>query len=442
MSRAAWVAFALLASSSSAAPTARQQARMSPVVVVVEMCRPAVVNIAATHVVTESSSPFDFYDAPRERKQSSVGSGSVIHERGYVLTNAHVIAQASELLVTTSSGKTLPAHVVAALPEDDIALVKIDLADKETVPALRLGRSDDVMVGESVVAIGNPVGLGHTVTTGIISAIDRELNPRQDLKMTGILQTDAAINPGNSGGPLLNALGEQIGINTAIRGDAQNVGFAIGVDRVRALLPRLLAVENRTTPSGARLALGLGLEIRTFGDDEALVVSDVVTGSPAAKAGIEVGSKLVDVNGAAGVVAALVGLYEMSPDRSFTVKLRLPEGSVDAIELKIALRPPPDGPALALRHLGLALADLDTAAALRLGVRSGVVVKSVDAAGPAASSGIVAGDLVVRLGSFGVRSAKDLGILEDLKAGDDVAVRIVRIDRRRVYAAEVVLRAR
>ncbi|MDP2341038.1 MAG: trypsin-like peptidase domain-containing protein [Deltaproteobacteria bacterium] len=438
-----WIALVLTTSTAiHAAPTARQQLRMSPVVAVVELCRPAVVNIAATHVVTESSSPFDFYDVPRERKQSSVGSGSVIHERGYVLTNAHVIAAASELVVTTSSGKTLPAHVVAALPEDDIALVKIDLTGKETVPALTLGRSDDVMVGESVVAIGNPVGLGHTVTTGIISATHRELSPHAKLKMTGILQTDAAINPGNSGGPLLNVLGEQIGINTAIRGDAQNVGFAIGVDRVRALLPRLLAVENRTVASGARLVLGLLLEIRTVGDNEALVVVDVVPGTPAAKAGIEKGSTLVGVDGDDGVVPGLVGLYEMAPERSFKLKLRLPEGSIDVVDVQLATRPPPDGPALAQQHLGLALAELDPAAAVRLGLRSGVVVKGVDPGGPAGKSGILPGDLVVRLGSFGVRSVKDLAILEDIDADDDVAVRIVRIDRRRVFAAEVVLRAR
>lgn len=432
----------VLCAAAVAAPSARQQARMSPVVVVVEMCQPAVVNIAATHIVTESSSPFDFYDVPRERKQSAVGSGSVIHEGGYVLTNAHVIAAASELTVTTSSGKTLPAHVVASIPAEDIAIVKIDLGVNEHIPALRLGRSDDVMVGESVIAIGNPVGLGHTVTTGIISATHRELTPRSDLKMTGILQTDAAINPGNSGGPLLNVLGEQIGINTAIRGDAQNVGFAIGVDRVRALLPRLLAVENRTTAAGARLVLGLVLEVQTVSDEVALVVTDVVAGTPAARAGIEKGSQLVGVDDDTGVVASLVALQEMAPARRFTVKLLLPEGSVDVVELQIATRLPLDIAATAAARLGLSVVDLDPAAALRLGLRSGVVVKSVDSAGPAAAGGILAGDLLVRISNFGVRSARDLGILEDVRPGDDIAVRIVRIDRRRVFAAEVVLKAR
>ena len=435
----------LVALPSSAAPTARQQARMSPVVRVVEMCRPAVVNIAATHVVTESSSPFDFYDAPREVKQSAVGSGSVIHDRGYVLTNAHVIAAASELVVTTSLGKTLPAHVVAAIPEDDIALVKVDLPRNERLPALRLGRSDDVMVGESVIAIGNPVGLGHTVTTGIVSATQREISPHRDVTMTGLLQTDAAINPGNSGGPLLNSIGEQIGVNTAIRGDAQNVGFAIGVDRVRALLPRLLAIENRANGvdgAGARLLLGLKLEVRIVDDEEALVVAGVVPDTPAARAGIEEGSHVVGVNDETGVVPSLVALHEMSPDERFTVRLRLPEGSVDAVSLRIATRPPADGIGLAASHLGLTLADLDPGAAVRLGLRSGVVVKGVDPRGPAGKSGIQPGDLVVRLGNFGVRSTRDLAMLEDVRPGDDIAVRIVRIDRRRVFAAEVVLQAR
>jgi serine protease Do len=351
------------------------------------------------------------------------------------------VLPATELTVTTSKGKTLPAHLVAALPEDDIALVKIDLPQRETLPALVLGRSDDVMVGESVIAIGNPVGLGHTVTTGIISATHREIMPRADVKMTGLLQTDAAINPGNSGGPLLNVLGEQIGVNTAIRGDAQNVGFAIGVDRVRELLPKLLAVENRTLPEdGSRLVLGLELGIEIIDDQEALVVEGVAPQTPAARAKIEKGSVLVGVDSDVGVVSSLVWLYESDPKTKLTLRLRLPEGSIDVVELVPDKKAPPDGRALAKAHLGLTLADLDPATAVRLGLRGGVIVKAVD--GPAKQAGVQAGDLVVRLGDFGLRSVQELSVLEDLQAGDEVPLRVVRITRSRVFAAEVVLRAR
>lgn len=431
-----------------AAPTARQEPRVTATVEVVELCRAAVVNVAATHVVTDSASPFDFFETPRERKQSSVGSGSIIHPAGYVLTNAHVIAAATELTVTMASGKTWPAHVVASLPEEDIAIVKIDLPHHELVPALVLGRSDDVMVGESVIAIGNPVGLGHTVTTGIISATQRELAPRPNVKMTGLLQTDAAINPGNSGGPLLNVLGEQIGVNTAIRGDAQNVGFAIGVDRVRALLPRLLAVENRTRAAdGARLSLGLGLAIQIVNDEEVLVVKEVSAGSPAARARIEKGSVVVGVSPASSngeaegtIVSSLIWLYETEPGEKVQMRLRLPEGSVDVVELSPRARPPPDGLALAKDRLGLVLADLDPATAVRLGLRGGVVVKASE--GPAKQAGIAVGDLVVRLGDYGLRGVQQLSVLEDLKAGDRVSLRVVRLSKGRVFAAEVVLPAR
>ena len=439
-----------------AAPTARQEPRVTATVEVVELCRAAVVNVSATHIVTENASPFDFFETPRERKQSSVGSGSIIHPAGYVLTNAHVIAVATELTVTMASGKTWPAHVVASLPEDDIAIVKIDLPHHELVPALTLGRSDDVMVGESVIAIGNPVGLGHTVTTGIISATQRELMPRPNVKMTGLLQTDAAINPGNSGGPLLNVLGEQIGVNTAIRGDAQNVGFAIGVDRVRALLPRLLAVENRTRAAdGARLSLGLALAIQIVNDEEVLVVKEVAAASPAARARVEKGSVVVGVAPASGngngngdgdgdgegsIVSSLIWLYETEPGEKVQMRLRLPEGSIDVVELSPRARPPPDGRALAKDRLGLVLADLDPATAVRLGLRGGVVVKASD--GPARQAGIAVGDLVVRLGDYGLRGVQQLSVLEDLKAGDQVALRVVRLSKGRVFAAEVVLPAR
>ena len=265
-----------LASAAWAAPpplTPAQQRRVTPIVDVVRQQLDAVVNVSATHIVTEGGD--DTFEQPREMRENSVGSGAVIHPAGYVLTNAHVVARASELTVIFADGHKLPAELVATLPEEDVAIIKV--APPAPLQAITLGRSDDLMVGETVVAIGNPVGLEHSVTSGIISAVGREMKASGGVSFKDIIQTDAAINPGNSGGPLLNILGAQIGVNTAIRTDAQNVGFAIPIDRVRALLPRLLAVEAK---SRVRLGLGLGAEVTA--PIAGVTIATVEKGSPAA----------------------------------------------------------------------------------------------------------------------------------------------------------------
>ena len=422
--------FALLAFTAAPPLTPAQLKRVTPIVEVVRDESDTVVAIAATHVVTQSVSLFDVFAVPREVQRSSIGSGTVIHASGYVLTNAHVVAMASELSVMLKGGKELTAHVVAALPEEDIAIVKCDLPSGSALHAVKLGTSDDVMVGETVIAVGAPVGLVHTVTSGIVSAIDRELRPAEGVHFKGMLQTDAAINPGNSGGPLFNVVGEQIGVNTAIRGDAQNVGFAIPIERVKALLPRLLAVEMR-----GRVKLGLRLR-----DTEAgVVVDDVERGSPADQAGIGAGMIVTDVDDhkTPSIVEALVALLEEPSGRPFVVRAQLPEGTIDIFHVTIAELPPPDGKALAKKRLGLDVADLDAVTAARLGLRAGagVVVKDVDKDG--ARVGLLPGDLVTRVGPYGIRHVADLAVLEELTG--EIAVRVVRIGKGRVLQAEVLL---
>ena len=226
--------------------------RRTPVVEVFDGAKDAVVNISSTQIV-KTRSPFgidqffnDIFDLPtrpRQFKRTSVGSGFVLHQAGYIVTNAHVVARTAEQKVIFADQREYDAQVVATDHEHDLAVLKID-PPQPLVP-LRLGSSDDLMVGETAIAIGNPLGYQHTVTAGVISALDRTLELRGDLSFEGLIQTDASINPGNSGGPLLNVLGELIGINTAIRGDAQNIGFAIPVDQLRDILPDLLDVERR-----------------------------------------------------------------------------------------------------------------------------------------------------------------------------------------------------
>jgi S1-C subfamily serine protease len=219
-----------------------QVRRRTPVVEVFEASRDAVVNISSTEVV-EVRDPFDrFFDGvfdrrhrtrPRQYRNTSVGSGFVIHSDGYIVTNAHVVARSTDRTVTFADGREFDAQVLASDRDHDVAILKIEAS--EALKPLAMGQSTDLMIGETVIAIGNPLGYQHTVTAGVVSAVDRDLMFSKDHMMRGLIQTDASINPGNSGGPLLNVLGELIGVNTAVRGDAQNIGFAIPVNQVRRL---------------------------------------------------------------------------------------------------------------------------------------------------------------------------------------------------------------
>jgi serine protease Do len=184
--------------------------RRSSVVEVFEAARDAVVNISSTEIV-EVRHPFDqFFDRrrrsrPRQYKNTSVGSGFVIHAEGYIVTNAHVVARSTDRTVTFADGREFDAQVVASDREHDVAILKIDATG---LKPLALGRSSDLMTGETVIAIGNPLGYEHTVTAGVVSAINRDLLFSKEHMLRGLIQTDASINPGNSGGPLLNVLGE------------------------------------------------------------------------------------------------------------------------------------------------------------------------------------------------------------------------------------------
>ena len=193
-----------------------------------------------------------------------------------------MVARSAQQKVIFADQREFEARVVAIDHERDLAILKID--PSESLMPLRLGRSTDLMVGETAIAIGNPLGYEHTVTAGVISALDRTLEISSDLSFHGLIQTDASINPGNSGGPLLNVLGELIGINTAIRGDAQNIGFAIPVDQLRSVLPELLDVERRYDIfSGLTVSIGEPCRVATVarhspGDKASLRVGDRITG--------------------------------------------------------------------------------------------------------------------------------------------------------------------
>ncbi|MBY0586922.1 trypsin-like peptidase domain-containing protein [bacterium] len=424
----------------------RRALRRSPVVEVFEKTKNAVVNISTTQIIqVRSSMIFDslfdeMFDFPtgagptRELKRTAVGSGFVIHPSGYIVTNAHVVARTAERKVIFPDKQEFDAEIVATDARRDLAVLKIS-ADKP-LDSINLGRSDDLMVGESVIAIGNPLGLDTTVTTGVVSALDRSLEVRGEVALDGLIQTDASINPGNSGGPLLNILGELIGITTAIRGDAQNIGFAIPVHRLMETLPELLSVERR-------YRIIVGLKVSPLGDR---LVKEVRPGTPAAKAQIQPGDTIVSVNGMSlrhGIDydIALVGHHAGE-----TLLLEIDrQGKRYRIPLVSEPMPKPDGLTLARQKFGVEVEMLSANVVRKLELSSirGMLITKIEKDGPAQRAGLEAGDILVDIGPFVPRSLDDLGLLlEDLPSGTPLTVSLLREGKRLIYRLRTQIIAR
>jgi serine protease Do len=268
----------------------------------VETVRPAVVNIFTSQVrrtgrMSYHPSVYGMYGVPETRVERSLGSGFIIDERGHILTNTHVIADATEIRVQLADATELPATVVGVDAATDIAIIRIQPFDGMSV--LPLGDSEAVRVGDWLLAVGNPFGLASTVTAGILSARGRRDVPLgRGVRYVDFLQTDVSINPGNSGGPLVNMAGQAIGINTAINREGQGIGFAIPINMARDLLPALVETGrvsrswlgvfvDRLTPE---LASSYGLA-----STDGALVRDVVQGGPAAIGGIAPGDVILRI---------------------------------------------------------------------------------------------------------------------------------------------------
>ncbi|MCG6881624.1 MAG: trypsin-like peptidase domain-containing protein [Deltaproteobacteria bacterium] len=260
---------------------------------VFEKAHPAVVNIASTTL----SMNFWMEVIPRQGQ----GSGFIIDRRGYILTNNHVVAKAQKLTVTTAKGKKIDATLVGRDPRTDLAVIRIPAGDVEAVATL--GDSDKLRPGQKAIAIGNPFGLSHTLTTGIVSALHRSIRTEEGNEVEDLIQTDAAINPGNSGGPLLDSNGDVIGINTAIfslSGGYQGIGFAIPINLAKRVATQLITSGRVARPwlgiSGLSLspylAESLGLNVK-----EGVLVVQVLPGGPAYQAGLKGGDREVLIRG-------------------------------------------------------------------------------------------------------------------------------------------------
>jgi len=320
----------------------------------------SVVNIDISSSVMLSDSPFappipfgnfDFFFGPglensmprshgqHKLEKRGAGSGLIYRADGYILTNNHVVGHADDIQVTLNDKRVFKGTVVGRDSFTDLAIVKINAND---LPVAQLGTSKNIRPGEWVIAIGNPMGLDHTVTFGIISALGRSL---RDLNNNvELIQTDAAINPGNSGGPLLNIRGEVIGINTAIRGDAQNIGFAIPIDTAREITDQLLSKGSIERPylgiymqdMDENLARSLGVSSNTQG----VVVAGLAVNSPAEKSGLEQGDIVQKVEGksvkTSREVQAVIRSHK--PGDSITI-LIFRDGAIRPMNVKIGNYP-------------------------------------------------------------------------------------------------------
>lgn len=345
--------------------------------------------------------PEELFDRPRANAVS-LGSGVIVDPRGYVVTNEHVVAGAARIRVQLADGRELPAQLVGADAAFDLAVLKVE--SRGPLPTATLGTARDLMPGETVIAIGNPFGLAHTVTTGVISALHRVVKTPQRI-YEDFIQTDAAINPGNSGGPLLNLTGELIGINTAVHRGGPGIGFAIPIDRAKTIVDDLLRF--------GRVRYGwLGLRVRSARGG--VVVVEVEDGSPAQAAGIRRGDVVVSF---AGEPTTNVSRYLEHVERVLAgdeIVLGLARGTVK------------------LRAVGLEPAQMAARLRKRLGVevtqiqgRRGAWVTRVARGSVGEQIGLHVGDAILQLGSREIRGVDDFSEALGALRGDQDTVLLV-----------------
>ncbi len=426
-------------------------------------CGPAVVNISTVKTLTSGGNrvfehffggpqnsphgqmdPFgrffeDFFKnhPQREFKQSSLGSGFILDKEGFIVTNNHVIDGADEIQVKLKDGKEYPAEIIGKDSSTDLALIKIK-ADKD-LPVLNLGNSDDLEIGQWVLAIGSPFGLEQTVTAGIISAKGRVIGagPYDDF-----IQTDASINPGNSGGPLINMYGEVVGINTAIIAGGEGIGFAIPVNIAKEVFAQL-----KNNGSVTRGWLGVAIQDldkdlqEYYGVDKGVLVSEVFKGDPADEAGIKANDIIAEINGKSvessrDLTRLIAGL---SVDSKAEIKVNR-EGKVKTFKVKIGQR---DDEKLAAAsgggqqghmesELGIEISNITPEIANQFNIdeSGGVIVVNVQPDSNGAKAGIVQGDIIKEINHQPVKNVAEYNkAVDGVKKGDAVNLFIRRLNK-------------
>jgi len=411
-----------------AAAVGAQEPAHDPVVQAVQKVLPAVVNISTERVARRPyRDPFDefwrqFFGQPRHPDNGggqSLGSGVVVDEDGWIVTNWHVVQRATKIQAVLSDGTKYEARYVSGDEKNDLALLKIEA--KKPLPAVRIATAAEPVLGETVIAVGNPFGLEHTVTRGIISAKNRRYTV-DDTTFEDVLQTDASIHPGNSGGPLINTRGELVGINMAILSQAQGIGFAIPARRVAALLATWFSPEKRA---------GLWLGLRFAHQDNQLLIADVQKDSPAAQAGLRRGTVVGAVDGQKfGDVLALQR-YLIHKKVGDEVRFELGNGAVVAV--KLAALPKVSALDLMRAKFGLRVQPLtaELAEALGLTVAQGLLVVDVERDSPAAAQGFRRGIVITHVAGEEFQTLDRLAEqLADVQSGDAVNMAVFISERR------------
>jgi S1-C subfamily serine protease len=395
--------------------------RRDATVSAVEEVMPSVVNIATSRIVEYH----DFYDqlrrqyfglppqrSPRTEEQlDSLGSGVIIHEDGYILTNLHVVRRGSRVQVKLADGRVYDADKIVDTSKSDVALLKLRAKPGEKFKAIQFAPDNDLLLGETVIALGNPFGLGGSVSRGILSSKNRRpATGNEPLNIADWLQTDAAINPGNSGGPLINLRGELIGINVAVYEQAQGISFAIPVREVSKALSQFFSPEIANSRwFGAWLQGGLTPP----------TIAEVQAGSPADKAGLKPGMQITHVNGQP--TRSLVDFSEriVSGTESEAITLGIVDNNKRR-NVSVKLEPFKD---LLKRRTGLGLKELTSEEAAQLGLRSteGLLIESIERGSPAASTELKPGMLVTAFDNTVVNELRDMGFALINKGASDSA---------------------
>jgi serine protease Do len=389
-----------------------QWPRVTPVVDVVRQVGPAVVNIYQ-EVVSEEPLPWPYNRMfPQRRLSTSLGSGVIIDADGFILTNAHVIQPGGEIQVQLSDGTSQLASLVNLDATNDVALLKIH--PQVDLPVAELGTSSDVMVGETVLAIGNPLGNASSVTTGIVSSVFRDVRLPDGAgeRFRDFIQLDAPINPGNSGGPLLNIRGDVIGINWAIAKEAEGIGFAIPIDRVRQSL-----VDTLLNPQLHKNVV-TGMELSSDARGRDVSVAMVNPDSPASRAGLEPGDRVVSVGGAAvdWVFDVAKAFYQADPGDDVAIVV---DRGGEQVPTSLRLAEEMSPLKFISDTLGLRVVDHPN--------YFGVLVEAVDPGGPAARLPLRRGDLIDGFEDQKVDGIQDLyGALRRAGSTDPVTLNLFR----------------
>ncbi len=406
---------------------------------------PAVVNINTERAIGGKGSNFHNYlkrhygGIPKEYLNRGAGSGFIIHQDGWVLTNNHVIENAVRIQVKLHNDHTYNAKVVGADPRTDVALLKIE--PNERLSIAPLGNSKSLEIGEWVIAIGNPFGLNHTVTAGIVSAKGRQdVQPNGRQLYANFIQTDASINPGNSGGPLINIRGEVIGINTAINSAGQGIGFAIPIAMIKVLLPQLRQGQVRRSWLGVMIQ-GVTPELaRTLGmrQPHGALVAELVPKGPAARAGIQAGDVITrfdnrPVKNSKDLpwLASTAGIGKAVNVTVFR------DGRQKRLEVTMGTLPGQPGKAKPRFKTSVPKEQLKKGAepggyGMRVEQRGGkIVVTAVKPRGPAAEAGVQEGDVIVKISNKSVTSAGQFeSLAEGVERGRVVMLLVQRGDRK------------